>query len=251
LTNAISGSGVLTNLAGSPSLIGANTYTGGTTVSGGTLFVNNPSGSGTGSGTVNVKTGAGLGGTGIIGGAVNIQSGGSLTPGNGGIGTLSINGNLTLNASSSSTFDVNGSTPANDSVTAGGTVTYGGTLNINTSGTFTAGQNFTLFSGAGAVNAGNFASLTGSPGAGLAFNFTNGVLSVVSTVTTPPTLNLAQSGNSLTFSWAAAGFKLQSQTNNLGTGLYTNWVDYPGGSTSPVGVNIDRAAPTVFFRLSQ
>jgi fibronectin-binding autotransporter adhesin len=249
VANVISGSGSVTNLGGSPSLTGANTYAGGTTISGGTLFVNNTTGSGTGSGAVNVQSGATLGGTGIIGGAVNFQSGGKLAPGNS-IGTLTINGNLTLNANSTNTFEVNGTTPANDVVVAGSSVTYGGVLNIATNGTFTAGQQFVLFSGAGATNAGNFASLVGSPGANLAFNFTNGVLSVVSTVTTRPTLNVSQSGSILTFFWTDAGFKLQSQTNSLATGLYTNWADYPGGGASPVAVTNDPANPTVFFRLS-
>ena len=252
LANTISGSGSLTNLGGSPSVTGANTYAGNTTVGGGTLFVNNLSGSGTGGGVVNVQSGAGLGGTGIIGGAVNLLSGATLAPGNSAVGTLTINGNITLGAGSTNSFEVNGTTPANDAVVAGSSVSYGGTLNIAASGTFAAGQQFVLFSGAGATNAGNFASLTGSPGANLAFNFTNGVLSVVSTGVTPaPTLNVAQSGGVLNFSWSDAGFKLQSQTNNLATGLGTNWVDYPGGGTSPVGVTISPANPSVFFRLSQ
>jgi len=255
LANIISGSGSLTNLGGSPSLTGASTYAGNTTVSGGTLFVNNLTGSGTGGGTVNVQSGATLGGTGTISGAVSVQSGANLAPGNtglGSIGTLTINGSLTLGASSANNFEVNGSTPANDSVALGSTVTYGGALNITASGTFTAGQQFVLFSGAGATNPGNFASLTGSPGANLAFSFTNGVLSVVSTGGGSPILGMTQSGNTLNFSWTDPSYKLQSQTNNLVTGLTTNnWFDYPGGGASPVGVTINPASPSVFFRLSQ
>jgi len=52
----------------------------GTTVSNGTLFVDNASGSGTGSGGVAVYDGT-LGGTGIIGGPVTIANGGTLSPG--------------------------------------------------------------------------------------------------------------------------------------------------------------------------
>lgn len=253
LANIISGTGSLTNVLGSPSLTGASTYGGVTTVSGGTLFANNASGSATGSGAVIIQSGASLGGTGIIGGPVTVQSGGKLAPGNTGFGTLTINSSLTLNASAIAAFDVNGTSGTSDVVAAGSTVTYGGVLTISTNSgpTFTAGQQFVLFSGVGATNTGNFASITGSPGSGLAFSFTNGVLSVSSTSSTPPTLNVVQSGSSLTFSWTDATYKLQSQTNSLTTGLYSNWSAYPGGGTSPVGVTIDPANPSVFFRLSQ
>jgi hypothetical protein len=62
-------------------------------------------------------------------------------------------------------------------------------LRIIPSGTFTNGQTFTLFKGAGATNASNYASLVGSPGVGKAFSFTNGALTVVSTAPTPPVLS--------------------------------------------------------------
>jgi autotransporter-associated beta strand protein len=65
----------------------------------------------------------------------------------------------------------------------------------------------------------------------------------------PPTLEVSQTGSTLTFSWSKAGYKLQSQTNNLSTGLTGTWFDYPGGDTSPVNVDIDPANPTVFFQL--
>jgi fibronectin-binding autotransporter adhesin len=254
VANVISGSGSLTNLGGSPALTGASTYTGNTIVSGGTLFVNSTGGSGTGSGAVKVQSGATLGGTGIINGTVSVQSSATLAPGlAGGIGTLTISGNLTLGAGSANNFDVNGSTPANDAVALGGSVTYGGTLNITPAGTFTAGQQFVLFSGAGATSASNFASVTGSPGPNLAFNFANGVLSVVSTGGGAPILNVAQSGSTLNFSWSDPTYKLQSQTNALNAGLTpgANWFDYPNGGASPVGVTIDPKRPSVFFRLSQ
>lgn len=59
---------------GTFSLTNANTYTGGTTVGGGSLFVNNSSDSGTGSGPVDVGTGT-LGGSGTISGSVTVGSG--------------------------------------------------------------------------------------------------------------------------------------------------------------------------------
>ncbi|MDY0170895.1 MAG: autotransporter-associated beta strand repeat-containing protein, partial [Thermoguttaceae bacterium] len=71
---------------GTLTLSGANTYDGGATVTGGTLMLSNTSGSGTGSGPVNVGPVAPgfdaiLGGTGAIAGTVTIHSGGMHAPG--------------------------------------------------------------------------------------------------------------------------------------------------------------------------
>jgi autotransporter-associated beta strand protein len=73
-----------------------NGYTGTTVVfTGANLLVNNQSGSGTGSGAVDVRSAASLGGTGIIapGGSngLTAASGATLAPGSGGLGVLEIN----------------------------------------------------------------------------------------------------------------------------------------------------------------
>ncbi len=237
--------------SGTVTVTGANVFTGGASVNAGTLLVNNPAGSGTGTNIVTVKTSGTLGGSGIILGAITVQAGGNLAPGNAAIGTLTISNTLTL--AGNTTIEINKGV-GQDLVEASlSTVNYGGTLTVaNVGGALIAGDTFTNFN-AGAFT-GNFSSISGSPGVNLAyaFNPTNGVLSVVSTgVVAPPTLNVAKSGSTLTFSWTDASFKLQSQTNNLTTGLKTNWFDYPGGGSSPVGVTINPANPTVFFRLSQ
>jgi len=57
--------------------------------------VNNTTGSGVGSGTVNILTNGTLGGFGTILGFVTNNAGGIIAPGSGGIGTLTIS-NLTL-----------------------------------------------------------------------------------------------------------------------------------------------------------
>ncbi len=77
-------------------LTASNTYWAGTTVDGGTLLVNNASGSGTGTGAVNVNDGGALGGIGSVAGAVSVASGGRLAAGTGGAGTLTLEGGLTL-----------------------------------------------------------------------------------------------------------------------------------------------------------
>jgi fibronectin-binding autotransporter adhesin len=92
LSGVLSGSGGLVKQAnGDLNLSGANTYSGGTTVLAGRLLVNNTTGSGTGTGDVVVQGGL-LGGNGTIGGSVQVQSGGTLSPGNS-PGHLTILGN--------------------------------------------------------------------------------------------------------------------------------------------------------------
>jgi autotransporter-associated beta strand protein len=82
LTSGMAGPGSLTKSGlGSLTLTAANTYSGGTTITGGTLYVNNTSGSGTGSGAVTVQTGGTLAGKGIITGPVTVQSGGVIASG--------------------------------------------------------------------------------------------------------------------------------------------------------------------------
>ena len=233
--------------AGTQTLAGTNTYTGATVVSNGTLLVN---GSLAGGSAVTVAGGI-LGGSGTIGGATAVN--GTLSPGTNGNGTLTVGGALTLNPNSTNTFAVNGSTLSNTAVVLGAGVTYGGTLNIVPSGAFTAGQTFTLFSGAGAASAGNFAGITGSPGGSLNFSFTNGVLSVASPVTSPATLTNTITGSTLALSWPAGqGWRLVSQTNSLSTGFNPNpaaWRTVTGVSGNSATISIDSNQPAVFYRL--
>jgi hypothetical protein len=140
------------------------------------------------------------------------------------------------------------------------TANYGGTLVItNTTSDSTplaAGDTFTIFSAS--AHSGNFASIAGSPGSGLAFSFNpaNGVLSVVTgTASNPTNITFSVSGSTLSLSWPAdhLGWILQSQTNAITVGIATNattWYDWPGSaSVTATNIPIIPANPTVFFRL--
>jgi len=247
LLNGTSGTlGLVKRGSGTLTLTTAQTFSGGLVVSNGTVFVDNITGSGTGSGAVTVYGGI-LAGNGTISGAVSIESGATLSPG-ASVGKLTINNTLTL--AGNTLIEVDKANGTND-VVAASSVNYGGTLTItDLSGGLAAGDSFTIVSASS--HTGNFTSIAGSPGAGLGwqFNPTTGVLSVITVAVNPPTLLYVQTGNILTLSWVEAGYKLQSQTNNLTTGISSNWGDFPAGAASPVNVDIDSATGAVFFRLA-
>jgi autotransporter-associated beta strand protein len=227
----------------------------------------------TGTTAINVGT---LGGIGTLSGPLVLASGTSLYPGGGGnVGTFTVNNNVTLNSGSHCSFELNitnsllqtdGTTytnyiplsNTNDMLVVGGSLNVSGaSLAVNNLGpALTNGYYFKLFSKP-AVGFGSIALPALDPSLMWQTNLAvDGSIAVVSTntvVVTPPTLNVAQSGNALTFSWSngAGSFHLQSQTNALNAGLGSTWYNYPGGGSSPVNVNINPANPTVFFRLSQ
>jgi autotransporter-associated beta strand protein len=108
------GSGKLT-LTNADPYYGGSTYTGGTIINNGVLIVNNTSGSATGTGRVQIISGA-LNGTGIISGPVTVGNG--ITTGailRGGVGnsagTLTINNTVTFRSKSSYTCYLNRVTP--------------------------------------------------------------------------------------------------------------------------------------------
>ncbi|HEX7653561.1 MAG TPA: hypothetical protein VF607_08645, partial [Verrucomicrobiae bacterium] len=63
-------------------------------------------------------------------------------------------------------------------------------------------------------------------------------------------ITFAGAGSSLSLSWPTTGWRLQVQTNTLTIGLGTNWVDWPGATTTnQVVLPISGQNPGVFFRL--
>lgn len=246
-SKSITGSGSFTQAgAGTTTLTAANTYAGDTTVMGGTLLVNGSIAS-----TATVMSGAALGGSGTIGGVVTVMPGGQLGAGPtaASIGTLTLNSTPVLGGSVF--VKINAATAQADriAVTVGNPINYGGFLVVsNIDGPLLAGDTFPIFSAA--TQNGSFGSIVGSPGAGLAYSFNNGVLSVVSTGayatnSNPTNINATVStiGNSsagftntLTFAWPSdhLGWVLQSQTNDVDGSLSNNpaaWYDLPASAS--------------------
>ncbi|WP_145998505.1 autotransporter outer membrane beta-barrel domain-containing protein [Caulobacter flavus] len=112
-------------------LTGNNGYRGSTSVEAGTLVVNG--GRSISQALTVVRSGATLAGDGVIGGQVLVQAGGALTPGDG-AGTLTINGNLTLQAGSFLGYELGQANLAggafNDLLVVGGALSLDGTLNV-------------------------------------------------------------------------------------------------------------------------
>jgi fibronectin-binding autotransporter adhesin len=174
LSGVISGAGTLTQETGSLTLAAGttNTYTGPTNVTGGALFVN---ANNTGTGLVTVSSGATLGGSGTIGGSVDMTLGGTLIPAPSVLppapgtavtaGTLTIGGNLTLSSGTTLNYALGAAGPfpagppipggsLNSLIAVGGHLTLAGSLNVlqTTGGSFSPGV-YALFT---------YGSLTGN-----------------------------------------------------------------------------------------
>jgi autotransporter-associated beta strand protein len=164
------GSGGSLTKVGSGTLVlrNSNAYTGGTTINGGKLVVNNESGSGTGSGPVQVNAGR-LGGRGIIAGDVTLGDGSGrgaiLAPGKSANtrGTLVIASRLTFNSDGTYDFELNSDTRNADGVIANGvTINSGAQFSFTDvgNGAFPFGTVFTAITNAsGTPIAGTFSNL--------------------------------------------------------------------------------------------
>jgi autotransporter-associated beta strand protein len=212
-------------------------------------------------GTTLVTNGT-LAGIGSINSPMIVRPAGNLGAGDAGatVGTFTIYNNLTLQGNATLRIDKTGGSPVQDNVTVSDNITYGGILTVTNitsdANLLTTTNTFQLFSVSGSKS-GNFTSIVGSPGAGLAYSFTpaSGVLSVVTGTTiasNPTNITFSVSGSTLSLSWPAdhLGWILQSQTNSLSTGISPNWFDVPGSASSTSAViNMNPANATVFYRL--
>jgi len=234
-------------------LTAANLYQGETIISNGTLSVESPGSIGSSGFPVTVQAGGHFGGTGIVNRNTGVQTGGFLEPGNDNtsIGTLTINGNLTLAGTTGMKLNKSLAS-SNDVLNVSGTLTFGGTLNVTNLGpALAAGDSFKLFSEAGTASFANI-NLPALPNA---LGWTNklamdGSIAVIQAASLNST-NLAVqfSNGNLTLSWPAdhTGWHLQSQTNGLGT----NWWDMTGSAGTNIWIGpIDETIPGLFFRLA-
>ncbi|MXV58367.1 autotransporter-associated beta strand repeat-containing protein, partial [Saccharibacter sp. EH70] len=152
LGQTISGTGGLSqNGSGTTILTGANSYNGPTAVNAGTLQIDGQQGEAKGPTTVASQ--AALAGNGLLGGAVTVNDGGILSPGDGErkTGTLRINGDLNLAQGSTQNWDVGQSYHEggvyNDLVHVGGNLNLSGTLNVATNLNGTTVKNGALEAG--------------------------------------------------------------------------------------------------------
>jgi hypothetical protein len=213
------------------------------------------------SSSVDVKTGATLGGIGTISGAVTIENNATLNPG-GGIGTLTMNTPPALNGTVLANLDWNAGSPvASQLALTSGTLAYHGTLLLSNVGVpLAVGDTFTLFNSPGGYT-GSFTVISQTPGQLVTWDTSrltvDGTVKVASVLSTsPPTLSSSVSGGTLHLSWPAdhTGWRLLAQTNHLNLGislLPTDWGTVPGSTTTnQVFIFIDNAKPTQFYRLT-
>jgi autotransporter-associated beta strand protein len=248
--SAVAGSDVdVTKLGtGTLTLSGSSTFGGGTTVSAGTLRVNNTSGSGTGTGDLEIFPGATLTGKGIIASATTLDGGATLAPGDP-LGTLTFTTSLALSDSSILQFALGTNS---DSVVVVGDLILTGQLQVTNAGGFGPGT-YPLFT-YGTLSYGNLVIASAPAG----YNYTistntPGVVQLVVAPTAPPLFgNVSWSAGNLTLSGSngvPSGNYWVQQSSNLVNwiSIATNQFDASGGFSFTT--NAPLGSPQNFFRL--
>ena len=138
-TGVIQGNGAVTKFGnGALTLAGSNTFSKGTIIESGQLKINNATGSGTGTGPVQVNGGT-LSGRGTIAGAVIVGSGTGagavLAPGDVRVATLTIQSAITFNADANYSYNINTKkTQADELVANGVTINAAALFSVSASG---------------------------------------------------------------------------------------------------------------------
>lgn len=202
--------------AGKLTFSSSNNYSGSTSVSAGTLAANNSSGSATGSGPVNVSSGATLTGSGTIAGAVTASTGAIVAPGNAGIGTLTM-GSLNLAANSINDFEFTSVSSYDKIVTTGsnGLTVNGGGLHLYSAGgtsPYSTPGTYNLVQFSGVIQGTGPSSLSVlNPQAGYAYTFgTNGSF-----------LTLLIELDAILSQWTSTGAGSWGSASNWGNGVPT------------------------------
>jgi autotransporter-associated beta strand protein len=237
--------------AGRLTLATVNDYSGDTTVNPASTLALSGAGSIANSANIILGVGATLNATARSDGTLTVNASQTLK----GHGTFNVTGSLANNGVLEFNISKLSGVVTNDRLQGITGIQYGGTLKLDLSGEpLAGGDTIKLFNAT--TYAGGFASIVpATPGTGLTWDTstlpTSGTLGVVATVTvntTPTNIVGVVSGTNLTLTWPAdhTGWRLQAQTNGLGT----NWFDVSGANaTNQVVIPINQGNGSVFFRL--
>ena len=131
---------------GTLTLTNANKYYSGKyNCDGGILLLNILSGSGTGTGTIQVNPGGTIGGTGFVSGKVMVEAGAVLSPGDHGIGNFTTKNDVVLMADSYLSIDVNSYDKSADILIVNGKLKLGGILYLMDLGSgFSVGDHYKI-----------------------------------------------------------------------------------------------------------
>ena len=227
LSGTVSGAGGFVKAGGGDLILaGTNGFSGMVEVAAGRLFINGDQSAATGA--TSIASGATLGGAGTIGGDVTVADGATLAPGMDNVGTLGINGSLTLSSGSQINYELGAANlaggPLNDLVNVGGDLTLDGVINVAVSpgGSFGPGV-YRIFNYGGTL-ADNGLTLGTIPGGGDV---------AVQTAVTGQVNLVNTAGLTLSFWDGAAGPKNDGSING-GDGIWrvgggqNNWTEPTG-----------------------